>query len=85
MSERSAHIKARLQVLNAEFELIDESHQHVGHSGAGSGSHYRLIISSNELARLNKLSAHRQIYGLVQDLIPHEIHALAIEIRGTTS
>lgn len=75
-------ITQRLQTLNPNyFDLVDESHLHAGHAGAqGGASHFRLIISSDHFDGLNTVAKHRLIYQQVQDLMPHPIHALAIEI-----
>lgn len=75
-------ITQRLQTLNPSyFDLVDESHLHAGHAGAqGGASHFRLIISSDQFDSLNTVAKHRLIYQQVQDLMPHPIHALAIEI-----
>ena len=75
-------ITQRLQTLNPNyFDLVDESHLHAGHAGAQGGArHFRLIISSDHFDGLNTVAKHRLIYQQVQDLMPHPIHALAIEI-----
>lgn len=75
-------VKQRLQTLNPSyFDLIDESHLHEGHAGArGGASHLRVVIASDQFHGLTTLAKHRLIYQQVQDLMPHPIHALAIEI-----
>ncbi|HHU93705.1 MAG TPA: BolA family transcriptional regulator [Alcaligenaceae bacterium] len=83
ISERIALVTERLRVLQpTHFEIIDESHLHAGHAGAqGGASHFRLIIGSDQFEGLSTLAKHRLIYEHVQDLIPHPIHAFAIEIK----
>lgn len=83
ITERIQLITDRLQVLNpTHFEIIDESHLHAGHAGAkGGASHLRLIIGSDSFNGLTTLAKHRLIYEPIQDLIPHPIHALAIELK----
>lgn len=75
-------VTQRLSTLNPSyFDLVDESHLHEGHAGArGGASHFRVIISSEQFDGLNTVAKHRLIYQQVQDLMPHPIHALAIEI-----
>lgn len=75
-------VTQRLNTLNPSyFDLVDESHLHAGHAGArGGASHFRVIISSDQFDGLNTVAKHRLIYQQVQDLMPHPIHALAIEI-----
>lgn len=74
-------VTQRLSTLNPNyFDLVDESHLHEGHAGArGGASHFRVIISSDQFEGLNTVAKHRLIYQQVQDLMPHPIHALAIE------
>lgn len=81
--DRIRLVTERLQALNpTHFEIIDESHLHAGHAGAKDGaSHFRLIIASEQFEGLTTLAKHRLIYEHVQDLIPHPIHALAIELK----
>ena len=75
-------VKQRLQTMDPSyFDLIDESHLHEGHAGArGGASHLRVVIASDQFHGLTTLAKHRLIYQQVQDLMPHPIHALAIEI-----
>lgn len=63
------------------LEVIDDSHLHIGHAGSkGGAGHYTVVIRANSLNKLNRVSAHREIYKVIEDLIPHEIHALKIKI-----
>jgi len=82
VAERIQLVKERLADLSpTQLEVIDESHQHIGHEGAKDGaSHFRLRIASSEFKGKNTLTCHRLIYAKVGDLIPYPIHALAIEI-----
>lgn len=81
LNERAALLQERLAALEpSSIQIIDESHMHAGHAGARDGaSHFRVIISSPRFAGLNPLARHRLVYDRVHDLIPHPIHALAIE------
>lgn len=75
-------IKKRLSSLNpARLEIIDDSHMHYGHAGNSGGGHFTIIIKSDLLAKQNRIQSHRQIYGLLDDLIPQKIHALQIKIE----
>lgn len=82
VQQRIQELKNRLAVLSPTvLEVIDESHQHIGHEGAKDGaSHFRLRIASPQFEGKNTLACHRMIFEHVGDLIPHPIHALAIEI-----
>lgn len=79
--ERAALLRERLNALEpSSLEIIDESHMHAGHAGArGGASHFRVVIASPQFAGLAALARHRLVYDRVHDLIPHPIHALAIE------
>ncbi|HLU20763.1 MAG TPA: BolA family protein [Pusillimonas sp.] len=84
-TERAALLRERLQALDPTLlEIMDESHLHAGHAGARDGaSHFRVIIATPQFAGLGPLARHRLVYDRVQDLIPHPIHALAIETSKT--
>ena len=72
-------IKTRLQVLSpSQLEIQDDSALHAGHKGNGGGGHYNLKIVSAEFNGKSQVARHRVIYQLMDDLIPHQIHALSI-------
>jgi len=85
-SDRVQLIRERLAALEpAELDIIDESHLHIGHAGARDGAgHYRVRIVSPRFEGLRTVAAHRLVYDLVRDLMPHPIHALAIDARAAT-
>ena len=60
------------------MELLDESGLHVGHPGATGGGHYRLTIVSPQFAGQSRVARHRMVYAALQDLMQHDIHALAL-------
>ncbi|WP_088282969.1 BolA family transcriptional regulator [Ideonella sp. A 288] len=64
------------------LEVIDESHQHAGHAGAGEGSHWRVRLVSRQCDGLSRLGRHRLVYDSLRLVIPQGIHALAIEARA---
>ncbi|HUH87650.1 MAG TPA: BolA family protein [Pusillimonas sp.] len=80
-AQRADLLRQRLNALDpSSLEIIDESHLHAGHAGARDGaSHFRVIVSSPKFTGLTALARHRLVYDRVHDLIPHPIHALAIE------
>lgn len=69
-----------------QLTVIDESHLHAGHVGAHQPGdrHFRVRIACAQFQGLNTLARHRLVYDCVRDLMPHPLHALAIE-AGTTS
>lgn len=65
-----------------ELEVINESHLHAGHAGAGEGSHWRVRLVSPACTGLSRVARHRLVYDALRSVIPQGIHALAIEARA---
>ena len=81
--QRIEMIKQRLEeAFSPTFlEVIDDSEKHIGHAGASGGAgHYTVVIASLSFKNKTRLSVHREIYAVLSDLIPHEIHALKIKL-----
>ena len=76
-----ALIEQRLAALAPEsLELTDDSGRHTGHEGArDGGGHYNLVIVSPRFAGQSLQERHRLVYQALADLMPREIHALAIK------
>lgn len=86
--EKVTLIKERLQTAFSPvlLEVLDESAAHEGHSGhQGGGRHFAIIIAAHTLDDLPRVEAHQKIYALFQDLMPHDIHALRIQVRKSMS
>ena len=82
--ERKQCIESRLQAAFSPdtLSVIDESHHHIGHEGAkAGGSHFAVIITAKAFAGLSLIERHQRIYAVLQDLIPHEVHALKINAK----
>jgi BolA family transcriptional regulator, general stress-responsive regulator len=64
------------------LELIDESHQHHGHSGAhpSGESHFRVRISAAAFQGKTRVAQHRMINATLAEELKARVHALAIEI-----
>jgi BolA protein len=65
--------------------VLDESHQHAGHTGsrAGGETHFRVQVTSEAFAGKSRIDRHRMVNGLLADeLRPEGVHALAIEARA---
>lgn len=81
--QRKKLISTRLQqFFSPEFlDVIDDSAKHQGHAGAESGAgHYTVVISAECFAKKSRVAVHREIYRVLSDLIPDEIHALSIKV-----
>jgi len=66
------------------LEVIDESHQHAGHSGwkAGGETHFRVKLVAAALTGMSRIERHRTINGLLADELKGGVHALAFEARA---
>lgn len=76
-----ALIEARLATLApVSMTVRDDSAKHAGHAGAAAGGgHFSLIIVSEQFRGLSQIARHRAVLDRVGDLIPHPVHALAIQ------
>lgn len=74
-------LRARLAPLAPMLiEIHDDSAEHVGHAGAAQGGgHFSLVIVSKAFSGQSRLARHRAVLERVGDLIPHPVHALAIQ------
>ena len=83
MAER---IETKLQAAlrPASLQVIDESAQHAGHSGArpGGETHFRVVIVADAFSGLSRLEMHRRINQILTDELQERVHALAIEARA---
>ena len=73
-------IKKRLAFLNStSLVLNNESELHRGHSGNNGGSHFNILIVSENFSGKSRMERHRMIYEALSDLFPNTIHALSIK------
>ena len=76
-------MKSRLEAAfrPERLEIINESHQHSGHSGDdGSGeSHFRVVIRAAQLATLSRVARHRAVHAALGDLNTR-VHAIALDL-----
>ena len=66
-----------------QLEVLDESWQHEGHTGAngtGYGTHFRVRIAAPALHGKRRVEQHRLVYDALRDHIAAGAHAVAIEI-----
>jgi BolA protein len=78
-SDLQGEIRRRLTALEPQLlEIVDDSAQHVGHTGNKGGGHFTLTVVSSHFSGKSQIMRHRIIYQALQDLIPSRIHALSI-------
>lgn len=67
------------------LEVIDESHQHHGHSGwrEGGETHYRVIIRAAAFDGLSRVERHRLVNALLAAEFGSGLHALAVVARAS--
>jgi BolA family transcriptional regulator, general stress-responsive regulator len=65
----------------AALEVIDESHQHAGHSGARADgeSHFRVKIVSEAFRGKSRVEQHRMVNAVLAQELKERVHALAIQ------
>lgn len=81
-TERVRAIRERLNAAlePSSLEIVDDSHSHAGHAGArGGAGHFQVTIVSARFQGLPLLARHRLVYAAVGELMPSQIHALAIK------
>ena len=63
----------------ANIQVADASHLHVGHAGAvGGAGHFRVRLIDTRFNRLQRIARHRLVYAAVSDWMPERVHALNI-------
>ena len=78
-----AIVKKKLnnEILIEKIEVEDKSFLHKNHSGHQEGKfHLKLIISSDELRKLNKIKSNKKIYKVLDEEMKEYIHSLQILI-----
>ncbi len=62
--------------------LIDNSSLHTKHKSFDSNKyHLKIIIESEKLKKMDKITVHRKIFSILKDEMQSKIHALEIEIK----
>lgn len=83
MSARD-HIAAKLtKTFEPVFlDVLDESDQHSGHSGArpGGETHFRVRIATSHFDGLSRIAQHRAVNSALEAELAGSVHALAIEV-----
>jgi stress-induced morphogen len=62
--------------------LIDNSNLHKKHKSFDMNKfHFKIIIESKLLKKMNKIDAHKKIFSILKKEMENKIHALEIEIK----
>jgi BolA protein len=66
------------------LEVLDESHQHVGHAGhrPGGETHFRVHIVSEAFRGKSRLQRHRLVNETLSGELQGGVHALAIQANA---
>ena len=78
-----AIVKKKLnnEIIIEKIQIEDKSFAHKNHSGHQEGKfHLKLIISSDELRKLNKIKSNKKIYKVLDEEMKEYIHSLQILI-----
>ena len=78
------HIKEKInKKINPEnIIIIDNSSLHTRHKFYDSKKfHLKIIIKSEKLKNMDKITAHKEIFSILKDEMNNKIHALEIEIN----
>lgn len=86
-SAQSIHDKLTAAFAPERLEVVDESDQHKGHAGARPGglTHFRVVMRSARLDGLSRLERSRAVHATLSDELNGGLHALALDLSGTTA
>ena len=74
--------KLKKEISIESIRIIDNSHKHSKHKFFDKDRfHLKLVISSKELLKSQKIKAHRKIMNILKSDMREKIHALEIEIN----
>ena len=79
MKERILN-KIKNQINVDYIDVINESHLHAGHIGAGADTHFRINIKSADFNKKTLIESHKMIKDILKDEFLNGLHALSIKI-----
>jgi BolA family transcriptional regulator, general stress-responsive regulator len=81
---RTLEDKLRAAFSPLALSVIDESHQHAGHSGAHAlgESHFRVKIMAEAFKGQSRVNQHRMVNSVLAEELKTRVHALALEISA---
>ena len=76
--------KLTLALSPVSLEVVDDSHQHAGHSGAREGgeTHFSVKIVATAFTGMSQVQRHRAVNAALADELAGGLHALAIEAKA---
>lgn len=65
------------------LDVIDQSDQHAGHSGAREGgqTHFMVVMVSNKFEGVNRVQRQRLVHAVLQSELEERVHALSLTLR----
>ena len=73
--------KLKNEIVIEKIEIEDKTFLHKNHKGHQDGKfHLKLIISSDELKKLNRIKSNKKVYKILNNEIKEYIHSLQILI-----
>ena len=84
INELIAIVKSKLETEIAvqDLKIEDKSFLHKNHKGHQEGKfHLKLIIKSEELAKLTKIASTKKVYGVINVELKEYIHSIQISLN----
>ena len=84
INELIAIVKNKLEteIVIQDLKVEDKSFLHKNHKGHQEGKfHLKLIIKSEELAKLTKINSTKRIYGILNVELKEYIHSIQISLK----
>ena len=62
--------------------VIDESDDHIGHSGyvQGGETHFKVVLRSKKLKGKTRIECQRTIYKILNEELKDRVHALSLDV-----
>ena len=71
--------KLEMEIIIQDLKIEDKSFLHKNHKGHQEGKfHLKLMIKSEELAKLNKIDSTKKIYSVINLELKKHIHSIQI-------
>ncbi len=66
----------------SKLMVIDESEDHIGHSGyvQGGETHFRVVLRSEKLKGKTRIECQRTVYRILEKEMKDRVHALSLDV-----